>query len=53
MFSTFHAIAKVAENLEKTKRETMCNLEKWIIKMVRAMNVLKSKSIFRPNFVNL
>ena len=53
MFSTFQAIAKVAENLEKTKRETMCNLEKWIIKMVRAMNVLKSKSIFRPNFVNL
>ena len=41
MFSTFQAIAKVAENLENTKRDTMCNLEKWIIKMVGAMNVLK------------
>ena len=50
MFSTFQATVKVAKN---TKRETMCNLEKWIIKMVWAMNVLKLKSIFRPNVVNL
>ena len=41
MFSTFQAIAKVAENLENTKRQIMCNLEKWIIKMVGAMNVTK------------
>ena len=41
MFSSFLAIAKVAKNLENTKKETMCNLEKWIIKMVGAMNVLK------------
>ena len=41
MFSTFQAIAEVAENLENTKRENMCNLEKWIIKVVGAMNVLK------------
>ena len=53
MFSTFQAIAKVAENLEITKWETMCNLEKWIIKMVGAMNVIKWKLIFRPNIVNL
>ena len=31
MFSTFQATVKVAKN---TKRETMYNLEKWIIKMV-------------------
>ena len=41
MFSTFQAIAKVAENSENTKRQIMCNLEKWIIKMVGAMNVTK------------
>ena len=41
MFSTFQAIAKVAENSENTKRRIMCNLEKWIIKMVGAMNVTK------------
>ena len=40
MFSTFQAIAKVTENLEHTKRETMCNLEKWFIKIVGAINVL-------------
>ena len=52
MFSTFQAIAKVTENLEHTKSETMCNLEKWFIKIVGAMNVLNWKSIFRPNIVN-
>ena len=41
MFSTFQAIAKVAENSENTKRQIMCNLEKRIIKMVGAMNVTK------------
>ena len=41
MFSTFQTIAKVVENFENTKRETMYNLEKQIIKMVGAINALK------------
>ena len=41
MFSAFQVIAKVAENLENRKRETICNLEKQIIKMVGAMIVIK------------
>ena len=40
-FSTFQAIAKVTEHLENTKRDSLCNWEKWIIKMVGAMNILK------------
>ena len=53
MFSTFQVIAKVAENLENRKRETICNLEKQYIKMVGAMIVIKWKSIFRPHIANL
>ena len=40
MFLTFQTIAKVTENLENTKKETV-NLEKMGCTMMLALNILK------------